>query len=133
MRTTFAAPSIVPGAETRAAFTRRDAAPTTSHVDVAPLTELFHDAPEPIASEEVLAWALPPEFRELVMERRLQLIEDGPGVLRVFVRDFSMDSNTCECWAMALRDAYLSRGQVLRSLWINGRAYHPTQGENHGR
>jgi hypothetical protein len=69
------------------------------------------------------AWLLPAELREQLERRRLRLIEDGHGGLRLFARDFALSEAESAHWAASLRDAYQSMNQTLRALWINGRAY----------
>lgn len=77
--------------------------------------------------------SLPAELRELLERRRLRLVDDGQGAVRLFARDFALGDDEAAQWAASLCAVYQSMNQPLRALWINGRPYELTQGERHGR
>jgi hypothetical protein len=75
----------------------------------------------------------PADVRELIERRRLQIVDEGGGSIRLLVRDFHMATAEIDRWAESIHRELQAAGQSIRVLWINGRHYDFPQGEPHDR
>lgn len=78
-------------------------------------------------------WLWPAEVRELIERRRLQIVDEGGGSVRLLVRDFHVTAAEIDRWAESIHREMQAAGQSIRVLWINGRHYDFPQGEPHDR
>lgn len=78
-------------------------------------------------------WSWPAEVQELIERRRLQIVDEGGGSVRLLVRDFHVTAAEIDRWAESIHREMQAAGQSIRVLWINGRHYDFPQGEPHDR